>query len=117
MLSSLDKKRKISSEQQDSKQDRYKLYRTSKFRDAEDLEKWMARGCAKREKPTHRLKRQSVLVGDAFVNCWDRNGRAQIELPSLCRKIESFSVNFVTGENSVTYANGQQEEVTFVNQR
>lgn len=105
MLSSADKKRKMPSEQKDSQHHRSKLRRTSKFRDENDLAKWMARRSVRTEKPTHRLKRQSALVGSAFVEFWDRNGRPQIELPSLCKKIESFSINFVTGEEHVTFVN------------
>ena len=105
MISSPDKKRKLSSEQQDSERDGHKLRRTTRCNDENDLAKWMARNNAKTERTTHRLKRQSALVGKAFVSYWDRNTRPQVAIPSLGRKIESFSINFETGENNVTFVN------------
>ncbi len=92
-----------------------KIKRTQAL-DEKSLLKYLGRKTSKKEQSPHRLKRQSALVGEAFVEFWLRNSQPQIEPPSLRQKIESFSINFVTGEKSVTYANGQQE-VTFVNQR
>ncbi len=113
MLNTKDKKRSAPCDDQQENNSQIKRLRKSK--DEQDLVKWLNRQTGQREVRSHRLKRQSALVGNAFVAFWDRN-KPQVEMPSLGRKIESFSINFATGENRVTYANGQQD-VTFVNQR
>ncbi len=106
MLSNNEKKRtEESNEQQAFDQQRKKIRRTTKCRDEQELLKWLNRGDENKVEQSHRLQRQSALVGSAFVEFWDRNARPQIELPSLCRKIESFSFSFVTGEKHVTFVN------------
>jgi hypothetical protein len=80
----------------------YKIKRTQVL-DEKGLLRWLKKDINKEKSPP-RLKRSTALTGGAFVKYWQRQN--QVIVPdSITTTIESFSINFVTGESQVQFAN------------